>query len=352
MSLPNRFDDGNRLFHGWRFMQSVILCQVNDRIRNPQQNVTKSFKAQFEIISIGEKGDPTVLLCSSESEKLKWVQAFNNASQIFLESVRRNADKQRPYRASIIIPFPSVDAAVDNDTLEPHDSFASKTPVSFSNSPSFFKKPTAAADDKGLRKSGTLNRKKLANMVSVADRLIFRQFRRKNEGSDDTLPAVSEPRLVIGYPSAPLSSADSYFSNPELAFSLQAENVDSSPDLAQYSDGSVWAKTLDLESGNIYYFNVVTRESSWTLPEGQAVALESQIKIPEYPAAIEKNRDWRAAEDDTGNMYFFNLQTNEASWMAPGETISNASTPMPYSVEEDAKFVDQLRNQLQSIENS
>ena len=63
-----------------------------------------------------------------------------------------------------------------------------------------------------------------------------------------------------------------------------------------------WKQGSDINGKN-YYYNYVTGESSWEVPEGFKV-----------PVAIDQ---WLRQLDDRGNVYYYNMKTQESAWLPP-----------------------------------
>ena len=71
-----------------------------------------------------------------------------------------------------------------------------------------------------------------------------------------------------------------------------------------------WKQGSDVNGKN-YYYNYVTGESSWDVPEGFKV-----------PVAINK---WLKQLDDRQNVYYYNMETQESSWLPPCTLCGDAS---------------------------
>ncbi|KAG0036060.1 Rho GTPase-activating protein 21 [Podila clonocystis] len=85
-----------------------------------------------------------------------------------------------------------------------------------------------------------------------------------------------------------------------------------------------WSATTN-NKGRLYYYNVVTKETSWKLP--------SAISAPTDPSELNTHvnhpdlstdeghqvlpRGWDSAHDEEGSMYFFNSSTGETTWDKP-----------------------------------
>lgn len=70
---------------------------------------------------------------------------------------------------------------------------------------------------------------------------------------------------------------------------------------------SAWIEAYD-ESGNLYYFNTETEESSWDPP--------AELSAPP-PKGGALPPDWTECYDGEGNLYYFNSATGESSWEKP-----------------------------------
>jgi len=80
------------------------------------------------------------------------------------------------------------------------------------------------------------------------------------------------------------------------------------------AETSDWVETTDPSSGQVYYYNTLTQETSWEDPRPQAS--ESSLS------------DWIETEDpSSGKVYYYNKVTHETSWEKPSELgTSEAST--------------------------
>ena len=71
---------------------------------------------------------------------------------------------------------------------------------------------------------------------------------------------------------------------------------------------SDWEAHVDPSSGNTYYYNATTGETSWEPPAGFAAA----------PAASSLPSEWQEGYDEsTGKTYYYNTVTGETSWDPP-----------------------------------
>jgi len=73
---------------------------------------------------------------------------------------------------------------------------------------------------------------------------------------------------------------------------------------------STWQLVEDPDSGESYYWNEETNETSWELPV--------QAADDETPAQESPTSTWQLVEDpDSGESYYWNKETNETSWELP-----------------------------------
>lgn len=68
-----------------------------------------------------------------------------------------------------------------------------------------------------------------------------------------------------------------------------------------------WQECYD-EQGNVYYYNVVNEETSWTLP-GAADGTAG--------GGAAGNNDWVELKDESGAVYYWKESTGETSWIKP-----------------------------------
>lgn len=74
-----------------------------------------------------------------------------------------------------------------------------------------------------------------------------------------------------------------------------------------------WAE-VDDGSGNSYYHNIATGESTWVKPEG--------LK----DSSSQQGANWVEQKDDQGNTYYLDTKTGETSWSKPSR---NGNSPAP-----------------------
>jgi hypothetical protein len=85
-----------------------------------------------------------------------------------------------------------------------------------------------------------------------------------------------------------------------------------------------WGPVTDEASGQVYYYNYTTGESSWTNPEeGEAAAAEepaAEEPAAEEPAAEaggELPSGWQEVNDEQYGLYYYNYVTGDTSYEWP-----------------------------------
>eukprot|EP00536_Pseudo-nitzschia_multiseries_P014039 jgi/Psemu1/213597/e_gw1.649.22.1 len=77
-----------------------------------------------------------------------------------------------------------------------------------------------------------------------------------------------------------------------------------------------WEKVQDPTTGNIYYFNKETQETSWEKPTKEvSEAFREEEKVL---SSEEQHEDWAETLDpSSGKTYYYNAKTGETSWEKP-----------------------------------
>ena len=100
------------------------------------------------------------------------------------------------------------------------------------------------------------------------------------------------------------------FASRDRALGIYWKRADASEDM------EVLLKETDPDSGDVYYYNSRTEETSWDRPHAKAAAGESEGEEPK-PSLPE---GWEQETDpDSGDVYYYNSETGETSWDRPGD---------------------------------
>ncbi|CAJ1953390.1 unnamed protein product [Cylindrotheca closterium] len=107
------------------------------------------------------------------------------------------------------------------------------------------------------------------------------------------------------------------------------------PQPSPAGETSDWVETTDPSSGQVYYYNTVTQETSWEDP---------RAKAPDESTSTES--DWVETEDpSSGKMYYYNKVTHETSWEKPLELAANETSINDETKEEWVETVDPTSGQ-------
>ncbi|KAL3941593.1 MAG: hypothetical protein SGBAC_004067 [Bacillariaceae sp.] len=111
------------------------------------------------------------------------------------------------------------------------------------------------------------------------------------------------------------------------------------------SDSSDWVEVVDPTSGEVYYYNQVTQETSWEKPASmtepqQSVPADDQPKetapATELTTDLSQTNDWAETVDpSTGQIYYYNSKTGETSWEKPEEAKEPAVEVQPSTVAQE-----------------
>jgi hypothetical protein len=154
---------------------------------------------------------------------------------------------------------------------------------------------------------------------------------------DDTVIANEPDDVALGR--AVVSEAvDNYLdATSDLKTIAQAEETGSSteltmtPAVTDLPEG--WAEAADPDSGEVYYFNDATGETSWEIPGLPTTFDDVGKQTEEAPTpGVDDHTDaelteggddpalpdgWSRTETDAGEVYFYNEETEETSWDVP-----------------------------------
>lgn len=75
-----------------------------------------------------------------------------------------------------------------------------------------------------------------------------------------------------------------------------------------------WTKCIDKNTGHPYFWNMITKEVTWEMPEDFATYLQQTANEP-------KQSSWILAYSDDGTQYYFNEAMREISWEKPSDYI-------------------------------
>eukprot|EP00934_Nitzschia_sp_Nitz4_P005097 Nitzschia sp. Nitz4//scaffold14_size191712//122492//125170//NITZ4_001736-RA/size191712-processed-gene-0.279-mRNA-1//1//CDS//3329536966//5087//frame0 len=88
---------------------------------------------------------------------------------------------------------------------------------------------------------------------------------------------------------------------------------------------SEWAEAVDPSSGQTYYYNTRTHETSWENPH---TTMEPAATAASATATSSDAGEWVEAMDPTsGQPYYYHTVTGETSWEKPAETTSATAAP-------------------------
>ncbi|VDK18438.1 unnamed protein product [Anisakis simplex] len=123
-------------------------------------------------------------------------------------------------------------------------------------------------------------------------------------------------------------------SNAILAgLSNNTSNVSSSSTTAS----EIWSEHT-ASDGRVYYYNKVTKQSSWTKPEELRTPEEVSVSVAivsQRKAAVA--RIWREYKTAEGRPYYYNTETKETTWTCPKDfeprstassTVASSTTPI------------------------
>lgn len=100
---------------------------------------------------------------------------------------------------------------------------------------------------------------------------------------------------------------------------------------------SDWTQCIDTNTGHPYYWNIVTKEVTWEMPQ----EYEDFLKKNETIIATNVNK-WSLCYSEDQTPYYFNDVTREISWEKPEGFVEAADAKTPYSNTCDTKTKDSI----------
>ncbi|KAJ3091674.1 Myosin 10A, isoform D [Quaeritorhiza haematococci] len=266
--------------------QLESLMNLQDLILN-KDATAKGVKSVFQFTHTnGDKSGVYIFSCSSDDERTRWVDAFQEAYKTHPET--KKAEKRLSADSNLAKRFSDLSRSNSQRKIIPRG----MRPES-----SVFRKTKFGS----IRKSG----------INVADA-------QSGEGNDNSFYELDVPDVPI------------------------------EPEMVEVN-GQYWKRT-PAATGQNYYYNTQTKETTWKLPEnyvaidpqtlkpintaeedaedagyvdedggstagGAAAAEEDQSPLLETVTGFS---DWRKVDRGDGTVYYFNVVSQESSWYAPG----------------------------------
>lgn len=119
--------------------------------------------------------------------------------------------------------------------------------------------------------------------------------------AQDIFAAPSPEKAVLQNPAASMAA------EPAPAPAAYSESAP----VAVEASSDNWVETVDPTSGQIYYYNTITNETSWTKPSTEAALPENWVET---------------LDPSSGRAYFYNSVTQETSWERPVAATSTVAT--------------------------
>jgi hypothetical protein len=130
-------------------------------------------------------------------------------------------------------------------------------------------------------------------------------------------PSIMPPAPPPAVNGQPVESASSQLEHgpPPPPLSKNGQPVDS-------VEESPWMM-CQAPDGRPYWYNTITKESSWNEPQFPSLAAEPVEDIDALPEG------WTEEKDPQGRTYYSNLHTREASWTRPTKQRAGVPPPRP-----------------------
>ena len=218
------------------------------------------------------------------------------------------------------------------------------------------------------KKKKTRRRSSVMDLVNQFRRGSIDQMKQSKDRQDQAKKKMGEelaqiapslsPRPSLGSPTSPRSDDDASHAVSEHHLALSFVP----PESPEEKSGIEWKEMKDPSTGHTYWWNVKTRESSWSNP--------TPIPMTTAPP-LEDNIVWTETQDQTtGRTYWFNSTTNESTWTSPfttqetggdggdggggggGAAAANASADASTSASASASTTQSLPNESTSIDNN
>ncbi|KAJ3128789.1 spermatogenesis-associated protein 13 [Nowakowskiella sp. JEL0407] len=247
----------------------MIEIIVKAEIKNGDFNIRSIPKTAFQLLLIGGK-EPIIISCSDDNEKLKWVEAFQEAH-------RKTIEEQRKIGASV--------SFLHQDSKQFGENSIGGLVQDFGTVRRSVQNRTSSIGTSGFKRGKWGSIKRAGKMVDTG-----------SDGPD---------------------------ANSQSAGALEVEPEIEEPEMVEIA-GQIWKKTQSACNPN-------TLETMWKIPDIGVILLDPATGKPyeaepdedeeDIPSeSIENFPDWRKVDLGDGSPYYFNVHTMETTWFPPGES--------------------------------